>query len=141
MQSTTARVGLLAAVGAAAVVLFIVLSNGDDNDDGEDSTNSTVTTGIETTAEGGARVLIVRDGQPVGGVQELTFNKGDQVNLEVRFDQPEEEVHVHGYEIEKPAQKSPVLISFPASIDGVFEIEVHEEGGGEFEIAELRVNL
>jgi hypothetical protein len=43
------------------------------------------------------------------------------VNLAV----PGDEVHVHGYEIEKPTEHSPVTFSFPASLDGVFEVEVH----------------
>ena len=34
-----------------------------------------------------------------------------------------EEVHVHGYEIDEPAAKSPVRFAFPADIDGLFEIE------------------
>jgi FtsP/CotA-like multicopper oxidase with cupredoxin domain len=97
------------------------------------------TSGGTTTA--GPVVLNVRDGEPVGGVQTLTYDKGDQVNLEVRLNRPEEEVHVHGYEIEKPAETSPVNLSFPAKIDGIFEIEVHHTDGTEAEIAELRVNL
>jgi hypothetical protein len=139
MQSTTARIGLLAALVAVAVVLFIVLS-GDDDNGGE-----TTTTTVETTSEAGGQppagppVITVRDGKPVGGVQDLTFNKGDQVRFEVQLDQPAEEVHVHGYEIEEPAATSPVRFNFPADIDGVFEVEVHSDAG-EFEIAELTVN-
>lgn len=139
MQSTTARIGLLAALVAVAVVLFIVLSGDDDND------SETTTTTAQTTTEAngqpaGPPVITVRDGKPVGGVQDLSFKKGDQVQFEVRLDQPAEEVHVHGYDIEEPAAASPVRVSFPADIDGVFEIELHTEGGGEFEIAELTVN-
>jgi hypothetical protein len=137
MQSRGARIGVMVAVVAAAVVLFVVLSGGNGDDNG--STSASTTTG---TAGGAAvpTVITVKDGAPVGGIQKLDVNKGDQVNLEVRLDQPEEAVHVHGYEIEKPAQTSPVRISFPASIDGVFEVEVHAEGGGDFQIAELTVN-
>jgi hypothetical protein len=76
----------------------------------------------------------------VGGVKTLTYDKGDEVQLEVRLDEPEEEIHVHGYEIERPAEHSPVRLSFPANLDGVFEIEVHRLDGTEAEIAELRVN-
>ena len=115
------------AVVAAAVVLFIVLNNGDDN-------------GSSATTPVGPQVLEVRNGEPVGGVKTLTYNKGDQVNLDVRLNTPEEEIHVHGYEIEKPAEKSPVRLSFPAKLDGVFEIEVHRLDKTEGEIAELRVN-
>jgi hypothetical protein len=140
MQSTIARVGLLAALVAVAVLLFIVLSGDDDGDGGTTNTVSQVTTGTGGQPAGGPPVITVRDGRPVGGVQDLTFNKGDQIRFEVRLDQPEEEVHVHGYEIEKPAETSPVRVSFSADIDGVFEVEVHELGGGEFQIAELKVN-
>jgi hypothetical protein len=139
MRSMPARVGLLAAVIATAVVLFIVLNNGSDDNGGE-ATTATQTGTSGTKSSGGPQVITVRDGAPVGGVQDLEFDKGDQVQLEVRLDRPEEEVHVHGYEIEKPAETSPVNLRFTADIDGVFEVEVHEPAGDEFEIAELTVN-
>jgi FtsP/CotA-like multicopper oxidase with cupredoxin domain len=134
MQSRAARLGLLVAVIAAAVVLFVVLQGSDDsgNRDGGE--------GSRTSTPKGPEVLTVRDGQPVGGVKTLTYNKGDRVDLEVTLNQPEEEIHVHGYEIERPAEQSPVRLSFPADLDGVFEIEVHRTDGSEAEIAELRVN-
>jgi hypothetical protein len=121
----------MAAVIAIAVVLFIVLKDdGGGNESGGDGTGP-----VETT-----QVLTVENGEPVGGVKTLTYDKGDQVNLEVRLNVPEEEIHVHGYEIEKPAESSPVRLSFPAKLDGVFEIEVHRKDGSEGEIAELDVN-
>jgi hypothetical protein len=140
MQSTTARIGLLAALAAVAVVLFIVLSGDDDN--GGETTTTTAQTTTEAGGEpaGGPPVIAVRDGKPVGGVQDLTFNKGDRVEFEVRLDQPAEEVHVHGYEIEEPAATSPVRVSFAADIDGVFEVEVHSHELGDIEIATLTVN-
>jgi hypothetical protein len=135
MQSRAARLGVLAAVIVAAVVLFIVLDSGDDdNGDGGGATTSA------TTTTAAPQVLTVNDGEPVGGVKTLTYDKGDEVNLEVRLNRPEEEIHVHGYEIEKPADQSPVRLSFPANLDGIFEIEVHHLDGTEAEIAELRVN-
>jgi FtsP/CotA-like multicopper oxidase with cupredoxin domain len=128
VQSTGARLGLLAAVIAAAVVLFIVLKNDSgSNDSGESSASKT-------------QVLTVQNGEPAGGVKTLTYDKGDQVSIEVRLNTPEEEIHVHGYEIEKPADVSPVRLTFPARLDGVFEIEVHRTDGTEGEIAELHVN-
>jgi hypothetical protein len=144
MRSTAARVALLAALAAVAIVLFIVLSGGDDEDSGP--TTAAPPT-AQTTSEAGAgpsdsppRLITVRDGAPVGGVQRLTYDKGDPVVLEVQLDRPEESIHVHGYEIERPADTSTVRLDFVADIDGIFEVEVHEPGGGEFEIAELRVN-
>jgi hypothetical protein len=126
MQSNAARLGLLGAVIAAAIVLFIVLNNS--NSDKSSNTSK------------GLQVITVDNGQPVGGVKRLTYNKGDQVQLEVKLNSPEEEIHVHGYEIEKPAEHSPVRLSFPASLDGVFEIEVHRLDHTEGPIAELHVN-
>ena len=127
MQSRAARLGLLAAVIVAAVVVFVVLRN-DNSDDSSD------------TAKGVQVLQVDKSGDPVGGVKKLTYNKGDQVQLEVRLAAPEEEVHVHGYEIEKPAEQSPVTFSFPASLDGVFEVEVHRLDKTEGPIAELHVN-
>jgi FtsP/CotA-like multicopper oxidase with cupredoxin domain len=126
MQSRAARLGVLAAVIVAAIVVFIVLQSNSDE-------SSSVTSK-------GVQVLTVNNGNPVGGVKTLTYNKGDQVQLEVRLNTPEEEVHVHGYEIEKPAEHSPVRLSFPAKLDGVFEIELHKLDHTEAPIAELHVN-
>jgi hypothetical protein len=127
MQSRAARLGLLAAVIVAAVVVFVVLrsSNSDTN---------------SNTAHGVQVLNVDASGDPVGGVKTLTYNKGDQVQLEVRLAAPQEAVHVHGYEIEKPAAHSPVNFSFPANLDGVFEVEVHKLDKTEGPIAELHVN-
>jgi hypothetical protein len=137
MQTRAARLGLLVAVIAAAVVLFVVLKDSGDSG-GDDGGNGGADAGTSTAAR--VQVLTVKDGDPVGGVKTLTYDKGDEVQLEVRLDEPEEEIHVHGYEIERPAEHSPVRLSFPANLDGVFEIEVHRLDGTEAEIAELRVN-
>lgn len=141
MQSRGARLGVLAAVIAAAVVLFIVLQS-DDSDDAGDKGGGTATptaakaTTVPTPPEG----INVSDGEPVGGVRTLTYDKGDEVKLLVTLAPPEEAVHVHGYEIEKSAESGVVRLSFTADIDGVFEVEVHRTDGSEAEIAELRVN-
>jgi hypothetical protein len=127
MQSRAARLGLLAAVIVAAVVVFVVLKN-NNSDESSD------------TAKGVQVLNVDASGNPVGGVKTLTYNKGDQVELHVNLAKPEEEVHVHGYEIERPAEHSPVTFSFPANLDGVFEIEVHRLDKTEGPIAELHVN-
>jgi hypothetical protein len=129
MQSRAARLGVLAAVIIAAAVVFVVLKN----DNGDDGSKGDATKGVQVLS-------VDAGGNPVGGVKTLTYNKGDQVQLEVRLARPEEEIHVHGYEKEAPANKSPVRLSFMANLDGVFEIEVHHLDGSEAEIAELHVN-
>jgi FtsP/CotA-like multicopper oxidase with cupredoxin domain len=140
MQSRAARFGVLAAVIVAAVVVFIVLKN--DNGDSNDNGEVTVTNaeGVTTTESPVQMLRVDASGNPVGGVKTLTVNKGDQVRLEVTLARPEEEIHVHGYDKEAPAEKSPVRLSFLADIDGIFEIEVHHPDGTEAEIAELKVN-
>jgi hypothetical protein len=129
MQSRAARLGVLAAVIIAAVVVFIVLKN----DNGSDTSNSDAAKGVQV-------LNVDASGNPVGGEKTLTYNVGDQVQFRVNLAKPEEAVHVHGYEIEKPADKSPVSFSFPAKLDGVFEIEVHRLDHTEGPIAELHVN-
>ena len=128
---------MFAAVIAASVLLFVVLNGGDDGGGHQGSaTKATTSTGAERV-----ELITVRGGEPVGGVRTLTYDKGDEVNIRVALDRPAESVHVHGYEIEKSAVTSPVNPSFTADLDGVFEIEVHEPGGADAEIAELEVNV
>ena len=128
MQSRAARLGLIAAVVVAAIVVFAVLK----------SNNSDTSS---NTAKGVQVLSVDASGNPVGGVKTLTYNKGDQVELRVNLAKPEDAVHVHGYEIEKPAEHSPVTFSFPAKLDGVFEIEVHKlHESGDAQIGELHVN-
>lgn len=140
MRSTSARAGILAAAVVAAVALFIVLN--DDSDDGSDESGPSraVTKTTTTATSPGPTVLTVRDGDPVGGVRTLAYDKGEQVDLEIRLNPSEEEIHVHGYEITKSAERSPVLLSFPARLDGIFDVEVHRTDGGDAQIGELRVN-
>jgi hypothetical protein len=127
MQSRAARLGLIAAVVVAAIVVFVVLRNNN-----SDSSSD--------TAKGVQVLNVDASGNPVGGVKTLNYNVGDQIQLHVNLAAPEDEVHVHGYEIEKPAEHSPVTFSFPAKLDGVFEVEVHRSDKTEGPIATLRVN-
>ena len=145
MRSPLARGGIALAAVAVVVVLFVVLAGGDD-DGGSDSTTATTqaqttTTGTTTTTKTVTTPAIeqvtVRGGEPVGGVKELEFDSGERVRFSVKSDVTDE-IHVHGYDVseEIPAGGS-VRFSFPASIEGVFEVEL--EGRG-VQIAELRVS-
>jgi hypothetical protein len=129
MQSRAARIGVLVAVIVAAAVVFVVLQS----DNSSDTSDSDAAKGVQMLS-------VDAGGNPVGGEKTLTYNKGDQVQFRVNLAKPEEAVHVHGYEIEKPAEKSPVSFSFPAKLDGVFEIEVHRLDHTEGPIATLKVN-
>ena len=90
-----------------------------------------------TEVKNAVPTITVKNGEPVGGVQELEYSAGDQVRFEVDSDVADE-VHVHGYDLMKdvPAGGS-VSFSFPAEIEGIFEVELE---GLKEQIAELRVN-
>jgi type IV pilus biogenesis protein CpaD/CtpE len=81
--------------------------------------------------------IVIRNGEPVAGVEELEYDAGDQIRFRVSSNRADE-VHVHGYDVEEeiPAGRT-VTLSFPAEIEGIFEVELHES---EAQIAEIRVN-
>jgi hypothetical protein len=107
-----------------------------DTDTGTITTNEKATTQPESTKPA-TPTIVVRNGEPVGGVEELEFDAGDEIRFRVSSNKADE-VHVHGYDVEEeiPAGGSATL-AFPADIEGIFEVELH---GSETQIAELRVN-
>lgn len=75
-----------------------------------------------------APTLVVRDGQPAGGVRKFRFDQGGTIDLTVRSDSAQD-VHLHGYDVHRmvPAGGS-ARFRVPARIEGVFELEL--EAGG-----------
>jgi len=94
------------------------------------------TTG-EPSAGGDVPTIVVREGEPVGGVQELEFSAGEEIRFRVTSDEAEE-IHVHGYDLAKdvPAGGT-VEFAFPAELEGIYEAELEQLG---VQIAELQVN-
>ena len=94
----------------------------------------------ETAAEdasGSVPTIEVKNDEPVGGIQELEFDSGEDIRFRVSSDAAEE-IHVHGYDIAKEvAAGGSVEFDFPGEIEGIFEVELEELGT---QIAELRVN-
>jgi hypothetical protein len=128
MQSK--RAGIAAAVlgVAALVVLFVVLSGGDD-----DSTSTSTTTTSETPVP----TIEIKDGEPVGGVQDLSFSSGDDIRFRVESD-ADWEIHFHGYDIPMEVKAGgSVEFDVPATIEGVFEVEIEQTAT---QIAEVTVN-
>lgn len=110
--------------------------------DSTSTESSSATTGDQKAATEGSdgaavETIVIRNGEPVGGVRELEYSAGEQVRFDVHSDVADE-IHVHGYDLMKdvPAGGT-VSFSFPAEIEGIFEVEL--EGLAE-QIAELRVN-
>jgi len=94
--------------------------------------------GEEAASRGGkVPTIVVRGGEPVGGIAELEYSAGEEIRFEVESDVADE-VHVHGYDLmeEIPAGGT-VSFDFPADIEGIFEVELE---GRKTQIAELTVN-
>ncbi len=133
MNSNTMRVVAGIAVVAVAVVLLIVLK-----DDGKSASEKSTT--AESTAPAKSEqappeakrvkskpaipTIVIRNGKPVGGVAELTYDEGDRIRFKVSSD-VSEEIHVHGYDLMKDVEAGgSVSFDFPADIEGVFEAEL-----------------
>ncbi|HEX3240318.1 MAG TPA: hypothetical protein VHR18_09305 [Solirubrobacterales bacterium] len=93
-------------------------------------------TGQEETAS--VPTIVVKNGEPVGGIKDLEYSSGEQIRFKVSGDEAEE-IHVHGYDLmeEIPAGGGTVEFDFPAEIEGIFEGELEGQGT---QILELRVN-
>lgn len=132
--------GLAAAIAvigaAAAVVLFVVLSGGDD-DSGTSATNTRTSAGAGADGGSGVPTIVVKDGDPVGGVQDLTFTQGDEIRFIVESDLTDE-VHLHGYDVGKEVEAGgEVEFDVPATIAGRFEVELEQRV---VPLAEITVN-
>jgi hypothetical protein len=120
---------MLRAVGGAvvvviAIVLLVALKGNDSS---------------ETTDGGKLQTITVdKAGHPVGGIKQLTYNKGEQILFEVKVPFAEE-IHLHGYDVMKdvPAGGGSVKYDLPANIEGVFEAELE---GRKEQIIELTVH-
>ena len=152
MQSNGTRALVALAAIALVVVAFFVLSGDDDAGDGSGADADPPAATTTETADDGSDdkpkedkpaqkpdvpAIVIKDGAPAGAVTELEFDKGDEIAFTVTAN-TDQEIHVHGYEIEEeiPAGET-VDVTFPADLDGIYEIESH--ASGEL-LAELRVN-
>jgi heme/copper-type cytochrome/quinol oxidase subunit 2 len=142
MNSNTTRVVAGIVIVVVAVVLFAVLR--DDSESASEKSDKASepagkTTAKKDNAERGSEIttIVIKDGKPVGGIAQLTYNEGEQVRFEVDSD-VSDEIHMHGYDIMKDVEAGgSVTFDFPATIEGIFEAEL--EGRGE-QILELTVN-
>jgi heme/copper-type cytochrome/quinol oxidase subunit 2 len=132
-------------VAAAAVVaggLFLALRPNDDG--GTTATGTTTTTAATTPTITEPSVpppprppsppppaqvrIVVRDGQPVGGVRRVTVGKGRRVVLMVTSDVADH-VHLHGYNVMRDvAPGMPARLAFRATIVGTVEVELEDRG-------------
>jgi len=123
MNSNISRVVAGVAIVVVAIVLLIVLKDSGSNTD--------------SSKPGAVTTITVEGGKPVGGVAELTYSRGEQVRFEVESDTGDE-IHIHGYDLMEDVEAGgSVSFSFPATIEGVFEVELE---GRKEQIAQLTVN-
>jgi hypothetical protein len=143
MQSNAARLGIGVAAIAVVVILFVVLKGGDD-----DSSTATPTTtsasgqsgsspGSADSGQSEIPTIVVKNAQPVGGIQDLTFTEGDDIRFRVDSD-VSDEIHLHGYDVGEDVEAGgSVEFDVPATITGVFEVELESRAT---QIAEITVN-
>jgi len=147
-MSRAQRLTFLAIAVVIAVVAVILLTSST-GDDEETAATPTPTPTATATAEPGADETPTPEPTPEptpkptpppliepGKLTKLEFTEGDEIVFRARADEPSE-IHIHGYDIEKEIGPDPTRISFPATITGIFEIEIHDTGE---QIAELRVD-
>lgn len=153
MSKRNALIG--AALVVVAVVALIVLSGGEDESGDTRETGgitNTTTAGGESAdgdeqgdkaggkpaqADAGVPTIVIgEDGKPVGGVAELTVERGERVRFKVES-AVADHVHVHGYDLMKDVEPGRVAgFDFPATLEGIFEAELEDRAEP---ILELRV--
>lgn len=129
------RIARAAVVLAVLAACLTIVACGSESEETVSASGASETTDTAKTAPT-VPTIVVRDGEPVNGVAELDYDAGEQVRFRVRSDVADE-IHVHGYDLAKDVSAGgTVAFSFPADIEGIFEVELEERGE---QIAELRV--
>jgi hypothetical protein len=106
------RAVLLALAVVVAVGAFVIARSGGSNDNNEKTS--------------GQATVEVKDAKPVGGIQNLTWKKGQTIDLTVHSDTADE-VHFHGYDVHKDVAKGgTVRFQIPATITGKFIVELED---------------
>jgi len=135
--TTPQRIGILVATVVVLILAFVLLRPGGDDGGSSGSSGSGPSASTPSTTAAPAEKLIrVVNGKPQGGIKTLSFQKGDRIRLRVVSDTADE-IHVHGYDLMKDVEKGgTVRFSFPATIEGRFEVELEDAG---VQIANLEV--
>jgi len=146
-MSATAKLAVAGLTVVAAGVLFFVLQGDEDQPQ-----PAAVAQTTSTTDSGGdgqkpepdkpkpeppeVATIEIEGGQPVGGVEELSFSEGEAIRFVVESDVAGH-VHLHGYDvIQDVAAGDSTEFDVPATITGVFEAELEDSA---VPIAEITV--
>jgi hypothetical protein len=139
MGSPLGRVLIAVLALVVAGALFFVLREGDDDSSSEPAATAAKTTTTTPPPEETeqkpdkpqppqSRIALIEvvDGKPVDGVAELTFTKGENIRFVVESDVADH-VHLHGYDVfQDVAAGGKAEFNVPATIEGVFEVELED---------------
>ena len=127
------RIGLVVVAAVIAVVAFVIAKPG-----GDDSKDTTKTQASGPSKPPGPQVtrIQLKGHNPVGGRKTIKVKRDDQVRIVVTSDAADE-VHLHGYDIEREVGPGkPGRYAFKADKEGAYELETHSN---EQKIAILQV--
>ncbi|MCP9491068.1 MAG: hypothetical protein MSC31_14520 [Solirubrobacteraceae bacterium MAG38_C4-C5] len=136
-MSTRQRVGLVTLAVTVLAVAFVALRPADDDERPASAatpapTSPTATPDTDTPTEPPTATepaqpsapLLTADGTP----RSIEVIQGEDVRFRVRSSEGER-LHVHGYDIFRElAPEKTVELSFPAELEGIFEIELERSG-------------
>lgn len=154
-MGTAGRLVAILAALIVAGVLFFVLRDDGDSDSAPDQVRTTAESAPPDAGRDGAGdqaqepdepkpkpeppkvpTIVIEGGQPIGGVEELSYVVGERINFVVESDVTDH-VHLHGYDVFMDIEAGgKVEFDVPAEIDGVFEVELEDSV---VPIAEIRV--
>ena len=107
-MSNRGRAGVIALAVAIVVVAFVALKPTDDNKKSNDQKTSVTNAGgskeptaTAPSAPAPPREITLKGGVPQGGIKSIKYQKGDDVRLLVITDEKSDQLHLHGYDIEK----------------------------------------
>jgi hypothetical protein len=128
---TVALLALTAALALGAC------GSGSDTTNGSTASQAGISGGAAGAGGSAVPTIVIRNGEPVGGIEKLEYSAGEDIRFKVKSDIAEE-VHFHGYELMKDVTAGgTVSFDVPAEIEGIFEVELE---GEKEQIAEIRVN-
>lgn len=140
-MSTGRRLAVLAGVVVAAIAVLVIARGGSDDTTTTTNTAATTSTGATTTKTAPkpsipVHRITVKNAKPVGGIEQIKVNKGDQIRLVIKSDTADE-IHIHGYDLHKDVEAGgSARFAFKATSDGNYEIELE---GRKEQIAQLTV--
>lgn len=143
MENRTPRLIVVGLLIAAAVALFVVLSDDETSDEPTGTaTEATAPDGNGTepapAPEPRVETFVIQNGEVKGGTRRIAYNTGETVRMVVRLDETYEEIHVHGYDLTKTDVSGTQRLQFKAELEGIYEVEAHG-AVGDVILAELEV--